>query len=199
MDDAKARSLIRQARDGSLDALGTLLDDFGPRLNAFVRFKVGRGMGGRIEVDDVVQETFIKAMDRIEDFEGSGKTTMMGWLAQIASHEAVDQARYHRRGKRDAQRAVPLEDEHHEIRDHIRSQTSLIYVQQRTQQLEEALAQLKPEHRDVLLMRKVEELTFAEIAERTSKSPDAARMLVGRAMAALTKVLADQDLLGSSA
>jgi DNA-directed RNA polymerase specialized sigma24 family protein len=38
----------------------------------------------------------------------------------------------------------------------------------------------------VILLRKFEELSFAEIGERLGKSPDACRMLLARAMTALT-------------
>jgi RNA polymerase sigma factor (sigma-70 family) len=55
--------------------------------------------------------------------------------------------------------------------------------------LEAAIESLSADHRDVILMRKFEELSFAEIAARTGRSEDAARMLLARAMTALTLTL----------
>ena len=45
---------------------------------------------------------------------------------------------------------------------------------------------LKPEYRDVIVLTQIEELSLKEIGDRLGKSPDAIRMLVARAMAALT-------------
>jgi DNA-directed RNA polymerase specialized sigma24 family protein len=43
-----------------------------------------------------------------------------------------------------------------------------------------------PAHREIILLRKFEELSFAEIARRLGRSEDASRMLLARAMTALT-------------
>ena len=48
------------------------------------------------------------------------------------------------------------------------------------------MEQLSPEHREIILLRKFEELGFKDIGERLGKSPDACRMLLARAMTALT-------------
>ena len=57
-------------------------------------------------------------------------------------------------------------------------------------QLEAALGSLSDAHRQIILLRKFEELSFAEIASRLGKSEDACRMLLARAMTALTLKLA---------
>jgi len=45
---------------------------------------------------------------------------------------------------------------------------------------------LKPEYKEVVVLKKIEELSHAEIAERLGKNTGAVRMLLARAMAALT-------------
>ena len=52
--------------------------------------------------------------------------------------------------------------------------------------LEKALDTLPETYREIVLLRRLEELRYAEIAERLGKSPDACRMLFARARAALT-------------
>ena len=56
--------------------------------------------------------------------------------------------------------------------------------------LEAALDSLSDAHRQIILLRKFEELSFAEIGRRLGKSEDACRMLLARAMTALTLKLA---------
>ncbi len=58
--------------------------------------------------------------------------------------------------------------------------------------LEAALDTLDPDYRDVIVLRKLEELSFKEIAERMGRSQDACRMLLARALAALTLKLQEQ-------
>ena len=59
-------------------------------------------------------------------------------------------------------------------------------LDERAARLEDAIESLTPSHRDVILLRKFEELSFAEIGQRLGKSEDACRMLLARAMTALT-------------
>ena len=59
-------------------------------------------------------------------------------------------------------------------------------LDEEARRLEDALDALSPDHRDVILMRKFEELSFGEIARRSGRSEDACRMLLARAMTALT-------------
>jgi len=54
------------------------------------------------------------------------------------------------------------------------------------ERLEQAIESLGEDHRKVILLRHFEELSFPEIAECLGRSPDACRMLLARAMAALT-------------
>jgi RNA polymerase sigma-70 factor, ECF subfamily len=61
-----------------------------------------------------------------------------------------------------------------------------VILDEEARRLEDALDGLSPDHRDVILMRKFEELSFGEIARRTGRSEDACRMLLARAMTALT-------------
>jgi RNA polymerase sigma factor (sigma-70 family) len=54
--------------------------------------------------------------------------------------------------------------------------------------LERAIDELKPEYREVVVLTKIEGLSYKEIAGRVGKTPDAIRMLVPSAMAELTTV-----------
>ena len=54
--------------------------------------------------------------------------------------------------------------------------------------LTEAIDLLKPEYREVIVLAKIEGLSYNEIGQRLDKSPDAVGMLLSRAMVALTSV-----------
>ena len=70
--------------------------------------------------------------------------------------------------------------------DRVRTEVSRLQLKADAERLERAIEALDEAHREIILLRSFEELSFREAGERLSKSPDAARMLFARAMAALT-------------
>jgi RNA polymerase sigma-70 factor (ECF subfamily) len=83
----------------------------------------------------------------------------------------------------------PLDDRS-EIAARVRSALSQAILNERASELESAIASLSDAHREVILLRKFEELSFPDISRRLGKSEDACRMLFARAMTALTIRLA---------
>ena len=75
----------------------------------------------------------------------------------------------------------------------MRSEASRLQLKQDTERLERAIEALDEGHREVVLLRSFEELSFPEIGQRLGKSPDASRMLFARAMAALTFKMRELD------
>jgi RNA polymerase sigma-70 factor, ECF subfamily len=110
---------------------------------------------------------------------------LMAWLTTIAEREIGDRADYHGRQRRDARVEAAIDDAN-EPAAHVRSVLSQVIVDEQTQRLESAIEALSDAHREVILLRKFEDLSFAEIARRLGKSEDACRMLLARAMTALT-------------
>jgi RNA polymerase sigma-70 factor (ECF subfamily) len=70
-----------------------------------------------------------------------------------------------------------------------RSVLSRLAIQEGASALERALDDLPEQQRDVVLLRRFEGLSYAEIGERLGRSADAARMLYGRAVAALAAAM----------
>ena len=99
----------------------------------------------------------------------------MAWLARIAEHEIRDCVDFHHRQRRDRQRDIALPDDA-PLPALTRSALSKVILDEQAARVEEAIESLAPAHRDVILLRKFEELSFAEIGERLGKSQDACRM-----------------------
>ena len=186
MDLAETTTLLRDARAGSSAALDRLLGRYAGKLLAYIRARLGRGLRSRVDSHDVLNETLLKAFRNLERFEGQEGRSLMAWLARIAEHEIRDLADYHGRLRRDAQRDEPLEARHDELAARLHSATSRIALHEELERVLRALDRLDDAQRQVILLRKLEELSFAEIGERMNKSPDACRMLLARAMTALT-------------
>ena len=86
MDEAE-KKLVALALDGNTDAFGELVDMYWEKINALVYQKLGRFP----EVEDIVQETFIKAYYRLPQLRKP--ENFAAWLYQIASMLCIDHLR----------------------------------------------------------------------------------------------------------
>jgi RNA polymerase sigma-70 factor (ECF subfamily) len=173
--------------DGALDRFYAR---YAPRLLSYVRLKIGRTLREKLESRDILQATLLKSHQHLGGFRGADGRAVMAWLARIADREIADRADFHGRQRRAAAVETPLDDRA-DIPARVRSALSQVIVNERAARLEAAIASLSDAHRDIILLRKFEDLTFAEIADRLGRSEDACRMLFARAMTALTLRMAE--------
>src|SRR4051812_25510928 len=103
MDRACSTAVLREALAGSDAALDRLYEHYGPRLLSFIRLKMGRSLRARLESGDILQATFLKSFQHLEEFDGDTGRSMLGWLMRIAEHEIRDRVDFHHRQRRDAQ------------------------------------------------------------------------------------------------
>jgi RNA polymerase sigma-70 factor (ECF subfamily) len=186
MDERPTTVLLRQALDGSEEALNKLFEGCAGKLLALIRLRMGRDLRARLESRDILNASLLKAFRNLDRLERPDGTALMGWLARIAENEIRDQRDRHHRQRRDVAREVALDEGLAPLAARVRSQTSRLRLREDLELLEHALEELEEAQREVIVLRKLEELSFPEIAERMGRSPDACRMLFARAMAALT-------------
>jgi RNA polymerase sigma-70 factor (ECF subfamily) len=204
MADPSSTDVIRAALAGRRDpddageAFERLYARYSPRLHSYIRLKLGSSLRTRLESRDILQATLLKSFDRFGEFRGTDGRSLMAWLAKIAEREIGDRADYYQRQRRDPRRETPLEDDSQrddgsaraDVPARVRSALSQVILDEQVDQLEAAIESLSDAHRQIILLRKFEDLSFGEIARRLGKSEDACRMLFARAMTALTLKLA---------
>jgi RNA polymerase sigma-70 factor, ECF subfamily len=177
--------LLQQAKSGSPEALNALYERCAGRLLAFIRLRLGKDLRSRLESRDILQATLLKSLEHLGELKGDETRSLMAWLARIAEHEIRDCADFHHRQRRDAAREMPIDDEA-PLPALTRSALSRVILDEQAAQLEAALESLPGPYQEVILLRKFEELSFADIGRRLGRSEDACRMLLARAMTALT-------------
>ncbi len=180
--------LLRRAKQGSEAALNLLYEQCAGRLLTYIRLRLGRELRAKLESRDILQATLLKSLAHLDELKGDERESLMAWLARIAEHEIRDRADYHQRQRRDAAREVAIDDDS-PVAAAARSALSQVILDERAKALEAAMDTLTPAHREIILLRKFEELSFPEIAGRLGKSEDACRMLFARAMTALTMAM----------
>jgi RNA polymerase sigma-70 factor (subfamily 1) len=181
--------LVRGAVAGRPEAVDALYARVAPRVLSYVRLRMGQSLRERMDSRDILQATLLKSFERFGEFQGSGKPALMAWLARIAEREILDRADYHQRARRSVRREDPLSAED-VLEARVTSVLSRIIRDERAEKLEQAMEGLSDAHREIILLRKFQELPFREIATRLGKSEDACRMLLARALSALTLRLA---------
>ena len=187
-------SPVRDALGGSREALERVYERSAPRLLAFIRLRMGRTLRSKMESRDILQATLMKSFQHFDEFKGSDTQSLGAWLARIAEREIADRVDFHQRQRRDAAREEPLDIEAMgaAVRAPVKSALTQAILDEKARHLEAAMDTLSDAHREIILLRKFEELSFGEIARRLDKSEDACRMLLARAMVALTLAMNDR-------
>jgi RNA polymerase sigma-70 factor (ECF subfamily) len=183
MPSGDTRQLFEQARQGTPEALDAFYERCARKLLPLIRLRLGRTLRREMESRDILQAVLCKSFQRLDQVGDPG--AVMGWLARIVENEIRDQADFHQRQRRDAARRAPLDDAA-EVPSPVRQALSLAILGEQAEALEAALDALPESARELIILRKLEELTFPEIARRLGRSEDACRMAYSRAMATLT-------------
>jgi RNA polymerase sigma-70 factor (ECF subfamily) len=157
---------VRDAQRGNRDAFAQLYLRFTRMVHGIVLARIDR-----TDVDDVVQEVFVTALERLGELREPA--AFGGWLAVIARHRAADHGR----------RAVVtdvLTDDSASTRDPDRLEALAIL---------DAVRSLPEAYRETLMLRLVEGMTGAEIAERTGLTAASVRVNLHRGMKLLREKL----------
>ena len=106
----------------------------------------------------------LKSFQRLEQFEGGDGASLMGWLARIAENEIRDRADYQHRQRRDVARRRPASTPAAPLSRHACGRRSpRPSSTKRPSASSAALERSTPDHREVIVLRKFEELSFREI------------------------------------
>ena len=185
---------LSAARAGSSEALGQALDECRAYLLQIAREELGSELQAKGGASDLVQDTFLEAHRSFGRFHGESTVELRAWLRCLLRHQA---ARLGRRYRRSQKRRVAREVAAGPAMavDATTPSTQAMAEEQR-QLLHEAIARLPEDHRRVMTLRYLVGLTFEEIGAVMQRSPDAARMLWGRALERLKHELRIQTDTG---
>jgi RNA polymerase sigma-70 factor (ECF subfamily) len=156
---------IRAVAVGDQDAFARLYADYVRLVHAILLGRVPRR-----DVDDLVQEVFITAYQRIRELRNP--SAFGGWIAAIARNRATDYLRQSRE---------PIE-----LPDNLPGGSP---IEAETLAVLDIVRKLPEAYRETLLMRLVEGMSGAEIAERSGLTPASVRVNLHRGMKLLREQL----------
>ncbi|MCR2823538.1 RNA polymerase sigma factor [Lederbergia panacisoli] len=134
---------------------------------------------GSIDVDDLVQEVFIKVIKGLKSYKG--QSSPKTWIFSIARNVAIDEAR-----KRNRKKNISF-DEQMIIEDGVSPEKILLQNEEK-QALYNSIQKLKSNYRDVILLRGIKEMTVAETAEILNWKEEKVRTNYHRALKSLRKL-----------
>jgi RNA polymerase sigma-70 factor, ECF subfamily len=153
LNAAEDLKLLRRAGAGDGKAFHQLVDRHAGRLFGLAYSLLGNSA----DAEDVVQETMVGAFRGLNGFEG--RSSVATWLTRILVLQAAKWRRDHRRP---AEQTVPLGEQM--VGERLGSESGAAAVERRLD-LQAALNQLSPEHRQVLVLREFEGHSYEEIAQ----------------------------------
>ncbi len=191
---------IRLAREGQDEALNGLLDVYRNYLKLLASACLDPALKGKADASDVVQETLLKAYRSFPQFRGTTEMEWLGWIRRILATSLTD---VHRRFSTDARRTT----RERALEDRL-DRSSLILGglvpapgpspsegaqhHERGALLADALAEIEPDEREVLVLRGLQELSWSEVGLRMGRTPDSARMLWPQALLRLGDLLKER-------
>jgi len=195
--DDKTQHLVALAQDGDESALNQLCKVYGARVLWIVRLRMGQELRSQMDSVDLVQDAFVSALKDLPNFTYKSEGDFLRWLSRITENRLRDNLDKLHANKRDIRKEVRLDNfgtttggRFVGTAGPIDSTTpsAIMSKSEEFDELAKAMDALKPEYREVIMLTKIEGLSYKEIADRLGKSSEAVRKLVSRAVAALTTV-----------
>ena len=143
---------VARARAGDTAAFSALVRRHQDRVFGFIL----RMLDARDEAMELTQDVFVKAWQALPGWRPEARFST--WLLQIARNAALDQLR-----RRRLIQFAPLDDGM-DVADTAPGPEARYASRQRQALLENALQQIAAEHREILLLREIEDLSYAELA-----------------------------------
>lgn len=189
-DDTVLVRLLQQASMGDKQALEQLFRRLYPYLLLCAREELDSDLRAQVRESDLVQQSCLEAHRDFPKFEGKDVSTLVKWLETILRSNVADlRRRYDARKRQGIEPAVSLDDSQSSFAQELKR--NLLDTEPATDvtgssatdlELEQALARLPADYREVILLRNRDKLSFTEIGSRTARSADAARMCWTRAV-----------------
>jgi RNA polymerase sigma-70 factor, ECF subfamily len=175
--------LLARVHEGDEAALSHLIGRYLPGLRRWTSGRLPAWARKVSDTDDLVQETLIRAFQKLGDFDYRGEGALLAYLRQAILNRIRSEIR-------SARRRPPAEALSDDVEAPGPSPLEAAIGADAVEEYESALARLRPEEREAIVARIELGLTYAELAEVLGKpSPDAARMAVTRALVRFTEEL----------
>ena len=180
-------ALVKQALQGDQKAYTELMFLYWSSIEKSLAIK----LQSKEDVEDLAIATFSKAFDKLESYNGS--FAFSTWIQTIANNTLIDFFR------KKNQKTISIDQEKDndnpviEIIDHGLDPELNLIQKQKNKQIALLVQQLKPHYRELIIMRYLDELTYAEISEKLNMPLGSVKAKLFRARDLLVQILKPQE------
>ncbi len=178
--------LVERAKQGDQDAFAQLVQANQNRVYSLTTRMTGNPEDGA----DLAQEAFLRAWRALPTFQGD--SSFSTWLHRLASNLCIDFLRKEKR-RREAAPTSSLDDDEGftptEVPDSRPTPERALERKEQREAVGRALLELSDEHRQVLVLRELEGLSYAEIGELLELEEGTVKSRISRARISLRNIL----------
>lgn len=184
-------SLIRKALEGEQDSFSRLMQKYRDSVSNII-YKI---IHDKEEVDDLLQETFIKAFASLRSF--NEQYSFSTWLYKIATNNCIDFLRKKKLKTFSIDRTINYEEGEatYEIPDYNYEADKHLLDEQRKNVIQDAIQSLPEKYRMVIVLRHQQEKNYDEIAEILNIPIGTVKAHIFRAREMLNKYLKDKRFM----
>jgi RNA polymerase sigma-70 factor (ECF subfamily) len=171
---------------GELAVLGKLFQEHRRRLLGMIRRRMSPALAHRVEAEDILNDVYLKLHQRWLEPRGLPKPSSH-MLYQAAKDCLIDAWRLHKRQNRDLEREEPWPDRASQVLGSklaasLTTPTEALRRKELAEHIQAALEELDSMDREILELRYIDRMNYAEIAEMLEISRDAAMQRHSRAL-----------------
>ena len=171
------RNLIEKFKKGNKESFSLLYDKYVDKIFKFIYFKTSH----RETAEDLCSQTFIKALEKLDNFSFNNNAYFSAWLYTIARNTVIDYYRRSNKSKNDLNI-----DDVWDISDNTDILEDLEF-KQKTEIIAKYIKKLNSEQREIIMLKIFEDLSYREISEILDKNEGACKMSFCRAIKTLRK------------
>jgi RNA polymerase sigma-70 factor (ECF subfamily) len=184
--------IVKRAQDGDQDALEQVIALYEKRIFNFCY----RMVGDREEALDLAQDTFLRVCASLRSFRGDAPFS--SWIYRIANNVCVDYIR-----RRRNRRAVSLDaacetsdgEVYWQVADTAPGPPEMAEYGELVREVKEGIRGLSPDHRAVIVMHDVQNLTYEQISVACRCPMGTVKSRLNRARHALQKHLENRGIM----
>lgn len=176
-----------EAASDARASIESLLAEHLPRLRAFVRLKAGPVVRAREAESDIVQSTCREILTHRERYLHPGEENFRRWLFSTALRKILDKRDFHTAARRDVRRAA--DGDLLSVYAGLATPSQVASAREQIERIEDALARLPDDQREVVVLSRIAGFSRAEIAAEMQRSEASVRNLLHRALMRLSREL----------
>ncbi len=204
ISESELLSRLREEDSGRHDRFAMVFSKMKERLRRIVKFRLDYRLAGRVSDSDVIQDCYLRAADRLDQYLNNPEFPLFVWLRLQVQQQVADVHRKHLMAeKRDARKEITL----NAVLNHgasgqtsmalaahlvgqLTSASRLIERGEEIAALETSLNEMNEIDREVIALRHFEELSSSETADVLGIEPAAASKRYVRALKRLKEIMA---------